>query len=61
MTNKFENISSEEIKLGPNGELELSDDLVDAISGGFTHEEEDSDETNYKCQVITNNCNGGVE
>ncbi|MBU2971603.1 hypothetical protein KO527_19840 [Pseudoalteromonas sp. C2R02] len=43
MTNKFENIESEEIKLNKNGEIELSPELADAVSGGFNPEQEDEE------------------
>ncbi len=44
MTDKFENIESEEIKLNKNGEVELSDELANAVAGGFNPEEEEEEE-----------------
>lgn len=52
MSKKFENIKNEEIKLNELGEVELSEELSDAVSGGFSPEEED-DEHNV-CQI--NHC-----
>lgn len=49
MTDKFENIESEEIKLNKNGEVELSDELANAVAGGFNPEEEQEDEGNGIC------------
>ncbi len=49
MTDKFENIKSEEIKLNKNGVVELSDDLANAVAGGFNPEEEQEDEGNNGC------------
>lgn len=49
MTNKFENINSEEIKLNELGEIELSQELQDAVAGGFSPEEEEDAEGNKNC------------
>lgn len=49
MTNKFENINSEEIKLNELGEIELSQELQDAVAGGFSPEEEEEAEGNFYC------------
>lgn len=57
MTDKFENIESEEIKLNKNGEVELSDDLADAVAGGFDPEADDElEDTNVHCTVTNNGC-----
>lgn len=39
MTDKFENIESEEIQINSKGEIQLSAELEEAISGGFNPEE----------------------
>ena len=44
MTDKFENIESEEIKIKNNGEIELSDALTEAVAGGFDPEQDEEDE-----------------
>ncbi len=44
MTDKFKNIKSEEIKINKNGEVELSDDLANAVAGGFNPEAEDNED-----------------
>lgn len=49
MTNKFENIKSEEIKLNENGDVELSPELAEVVAGGFSPEEEDSESGNGLC------------
>jgi len=54
MTDKFENIESEDIKLNKNGEIELSDALAGAVAGGFNPEEEE--ETNIKCSTVNYKC-----
>lgn len=43
MTKKFENIKSQEIKLNELGEVELSEELANAVSGGFSPEEEEEE------------------
>jgi hypothetical protein len=60
MSDKFENIDSEEIQLNKDGELQISDALQDAVAGGFNPEEEDNEapEINTKCKVTNNKgCN----
>jgi hypothetical protein len=52
MTNKLENIKNEEIKLNKDGEIELSEELSNAIAGGFSPEEEEN-EGNIKCTNIS--------
>lgn len=53
MSDKFENIESEEIKLNKNGEVELSADLADAVAGGFNPEEEESEYLdNCDCKIV---------
>lgn len=54
MTNKLENIKAEEIKLNEHGELELSEDLLDAISGGVSPEEADEEDINQGCGNTVN-------
>ena len=55
MTDKFENIENEEIKLNKNGDVELSDELANAVAGGFNPEEEEDE-----CINVGNcPCNGG--
>jgi hypothetical protein len=56
MTDKFENIDCEEIKMNDFGELEISDALLDAVSGGFNPEEEEEElpDTNNGCTVHNN-------
>jgi hypothetical protein len=44
MTDKFENIESEEIKLNELGEVELSKELAGAVAGGFSPEKEDDED-----------------
>jgi|TARA_B100001059_G_scaffold236417_1_gene286797 hypothetical protein len=46
MSNKFKNIESEEIKLNELGEIELSEELTDAVAGGFSPEEEEDEGIN---------------
>lgn len=46
MTDKFENIKSEDIKLNKDGEVELSAELAEAVAGGFNPEEDESEATN---------------
>ena len=48
MTDKFENITSEEIKLNEKGEVELSEELADAVAGGFDPEQGEEDEKGNK-------------
>lgn len=43
MTKKFENIESQEIKLNELGEVELSEELANAVAGGFSPEEEEEE------------------
>ncbi len=43
MTDKFENIKSEEIKLNKDGEVELSPELAESVAGGFNPEEHESE------------------
>jgi hypothetical protein len=52
MTDKFENIESEEIKLNELGEVELSEELAGAVAGGFSPEEEDEEgiTINFGCK-----------
>ncbi|MCF7501730.1 MULTISPECIES: hypothetical protein [unclassified Pseudoalteromonas] len=50
MSKKFENIKDEEIKLNELGEVELSEELTDAVAGGFSPEEED-EEGNGICDI----------
>jgi len=54
MTDKFENIKNEEIKINENGEIELSKNLADAIAGGFNPEEEEDE--GVLADVCGNNC-----
>ncbi|CCQ09184.1 hypothetical protein PALB_180 [Pseudoalteromonas luteoviolacea B = ATCC 29581] len=56
MTNKFENINSEEIKLNELGEIVLSQELQDAVAGGFSPEEEEDEEGNVNCPVVNGVC-----
>ena len=62
MTDKFENIDSEEIVLNANGELEISAELQDAVAGGFNPESEEEEmgvvdaEVNTKCTVSNGSC-----
>jgi hypothetical protein len=60
MTNKFENIESEEIKLNELGEIELSEELAGAVAGGFSPEEED-EEGNVNCPVLNGVCGSQKE
>lgn len=46
MTNKLENIKAEEIKLNENGELELSEELQDIVSGGVSPEDAEEEGNN---------------
>jgi hypothetical protein len=60
MTDKFENIDSEEIKLTQSGELEISASLQDAVAGGFDPETEEDEARaiNTNCEVTNNKgCN----
>jgi hypothetical protein len=60
MTDKFENIDSEEIQLSKDGELKISGELQDAVAGGFNPEAEEDEvaDINTKCQVTNNKgCN----
>lgn len=59
MTNKLENITTEDIKLNENGELELSEDLQDAIAGGVGPEDVD-EEGNSGCNTGCKNTGCGV-
>lgn len=57
MTDKFEKIENEDIKLNEKGDIELSDELADAVAGGFNPEEEESEgDTNNGCKVINAVC-----
>lgn len=61
MSNKFENIKSEEIKLNELGEIELSEELTDAVAGGFSPEEED-EEGNVGCgNTVNGSCGSKKE
>ncbi|MBL4941338.1 MAG: hypothetical protein JKY81_06685 [Colwellia sp.] len=51
MTDKFENIKSDEIKINKDGEIELSDELANAVSGGFDPEAEEDEGI-----ITVNNC-----
>ncbi len=46
MTDKFEKIQSEEIKLNKDGEVELSPELAEAVAGGFNPEEHEAEGNN---------------
>lgn len=53
MTNKFENINKEDIKINENGDLELSKELTNAIAGGFNPEQEEAEiGDNCDCEII---------
>ncbi len=52
MTKKFENIDSSEIKVNALGEVELSAELENAVSGGFSPEEAEDAEGNTGCNNI---------
>lgn len=58
MTDKFENINADEIKLNANGELEISEALQDAVAGGFDPEAAEDEATEIKnesdCTVNVN-------
>ncbi|MBB1335163.1 hypothetical protein H5154_15170 [Pseudoalteromonas sp. SR44-5] len=56
MSNKFENIESEEIKLNELGEVELSEELTDAVAGGFSPEEEDEEGDTGCGNTINGSC-----
>jgi hypothetical protein len=56
MTNKFENIESDDVKLNKDGELEVSEELAGAIAGGFNPEEEEDEDVNNGCTVTNNGC-----
>ncbi|AQP99735.1 hypothetical protein B0W48_07975 [Pseudoalteromonas aliena] len=61
MSNKFENIESEEIKLNELGEIELSEELTDAVAGGFSPEEED-EEGNTGCgNTVNGSCGSSLK
>jgi len=55
MTDKLENIKNDEIKLNKDGEVELSEELTNAIAGGFSPEEED-EELNVSCPTVNVSC-----
>ena len=62
MSNKFENIKSEEIKLNELGEIELSEELTDAVAGGFSPEEEDEEDINQGCgNTVNGSCGSQKE
>jgi len=51
MSNKLENIKSEEIKLNKDGEVEIPEELqseIDDVAGGVSPEESE-EETNINC------------
>ena len=52
MSKKFKEIKSEEIKLNELGDVELSEELADAVAGGFSPEEEEDEVTNDGCTVL---------
>jgi len=53
MSDIFENIQNDAIKLNNDGELELSDDLIKAIAGGVSSgEEEDMIGNNCDCDIV---------
>ncbi|WP_042147894.1 MULTISPECIES: hypothetical protein [unclassified Pseudoalteromonas] len=57
MTDKLENIKNEEIKLNKDGEIELSEELTNAIAGGFSPEDENEDEAiNGSCPTLNGSC-----
>jgi len=49
MTDKFENIKSEEIKLNADGEVVLSGELANAVAGGISPEGAENDSNNAGC------------
>lgn len=49
MSSKLEKIESGDILIGETGELELSEELQDAVAGGFDPELEEGDEANTAC------------
>ena len=56
MTDKFENIDSEEINLNNNAEIVLSDELTNAVAGGLSTEEDEDgfigdNEINTRCVI----------
>lgn len=53
MTDKLENIKNEEIKMNKNGEIELSDELANAVAGGFSADGEEAEFLdNCNCKII---------
>lgn len=53
MSKKIENIESDEIKLNKDGEVELSEELQNAIAGGVSPEEGEEEDIviNFGCKV----------
>ncbi len=49
MTDKFQNIESEEVKLNKDGEIELTSELAKAVSGRFNPEEDENETHNFNC------------
>ncbi len=60
MSKKFKEIKSEEIKLNELGDVELSEELADAVAGGFSPEEEEDEVTNDGCTVL-NICGRSIQ
>lgn len=57
MKDKFDNIDSAEINVNKHGDVELSEELTNAIAGGFNPEEEENEgDTNNGCKVINKCC-----
>lgn len=55
MSDKLENIESQDIQIDANGDVELSDDLQSAVAGGFSPEsEEDEAADNTGCGNTAN-------
>jgi len=53
MTDKFENIKSEEIKLNDEGEVVLSGELANAVAGGVNPDGEEAEYLdNCNCKIV---------
>ncbi|RZF90846.1 hypothetical protein LY624_17190 [Pseudoalteromonas sp. N1230-9] len=61
MSNKFENIKNEEIKLNELGEVELSEELAGVVAGGFSPEEEDEEGDTGCGNTINFGCGSSLE
>lgn len=60
MSNKLESIESQDISIGVDGVIELSDDLQSAIAGGFSPEEAE-EECNTGCNNTVNHSCGSLK